>query len=102
MEKLGEPAIGAFALHAWDQPTDGDVGWDGEHRMDMIQGDMTLQDIDPRLLTCFTDDRSHPFCHITTPYFVAILGDPDGMEVDGKGRMGAMVIVTPAPQSTLR
>jgi hypothetical protein len=31
---------------------------------------------------------------------VAIFGDPDEMEVDGKRRMGAMAIVTHALQST--
>ena len=32
--------------------------------------------------------------------FMAVLGDPDDMEGDGKRRMGAMAIVTHVPQST--
>jgi hypothetical protein len=31
---------------------------------------------------------------------VAILGDPDDMQMDGKGRMGTMAVVTHATEST--
>jgi hypothetical protein len=51
LRKLGEQAIGTFALYVLDQPTDSDVRWDGDHDMDMIGGDRPLEDIDVRLLT---------------------------------------------------
>ena len=68
--------------------------------MDMIWRDVPLQDIDAGLLALFTDNGTYSFCNLTAQHFVAILGDPDDMEVDGKRRMGAMAIVTHAPQST--
>ena len=68
--------------------------------MDMVGCDVPLEDIDAGLLALFTDDGTDPFCDLTAPYLVAICGDPDDMEGEGKGRMGAMAIVTHAPQST--
>ena len=100
LRKLSEQAIGTFALHPLDQSTDGDVRWDGEHDMDMIWGDMSLADIDARLLTCLPDNGMHPLGHFTIQHLVAILSDSDNMEVDRTRGMGAMTIVTHAPQST--
>jgi len=100
VEKLTEQAIGAFALHPLDQATDGDVRWDGDPHMDLSRGDMPLQDIDARLLTCFVDNGPHPFRHLTTPHFVAILRDPDDMQVERAGRMGARAIGTQAPEAS--
>ena len=100
MRKLRQQTIGAFAFHPLDQATDRDVGRDGDHHMDMICRDMSLQHIDARLLTRFADNGADPFCDLTAQHLVAILGDPDDMEVNGKRRMGAMAIVTHVPQST--
>ena len=98
--KLREEPIGTFALHPLDQATDRDVRRNRDHDMDMIRGDMPLQDIDTRLLALFTDNGPDPFGHLTAQDLVTVLGDPDDMEVDGKRRMGAMAIVTHTPQST--
>jgi hypothetical protein len=98
--KLCEETIGTFALHPLDQATDRDVRRDRDHDMDMIRGDMPLQDIDTRFLALFTDDGPDPFGHLIAQDLVTVLGDPDDMEVDGKCRMGAMAIVTHTPQST--
>ena len=68
--------------------------------MDMIRRDMPLQNIDARLPTFFPYNRPHPLCDLTAQDLVTICGDPHDMEVDGKRRMGAMAIVTHAPQST--
>ena len=68
--------------------------------MDMVRRDVPLEDIDAGFLAFFTDDGTNPFCHLTTQHFMAVLGNPDDMEVDGKRRMGAMAIVTHALQST--
>jgi len=57
-------------------------------------------DVDAGLLALFPDDGPHPFGDLTAQHLVAILGDPDDMEVDRKRCMGAMAIVTHAPQST--
>ena len=100
MRELGEQAIGAFAFHALDEPTDGDVRRDGDHHMDMVGGDVTLEDIDVGLLALFPDNGTHPFCDFPAQHLMAVLGDPDDMEVDGKRRMGAVAIVTHVPQST--
>ena len=35
----------------------------------MIRRDMSLQDIDPRFLTCFADKSADPFCTLTTQCF---------------------------------
>ena len=100
MGKFGQQTIGAFAFHPLDQATDRDVRGDRDHHMDMVWRDVPLEDIDAGLLTLFTDDGTNPFCDLTAQHLVAILGDPDNMEVDGKRRMGAMAIVTHVPQST--
>jgi len=100
MRKFGQQPIGAFALHPLDQATDRNVRWDRDHHMDMVRRDVPLEDIDAGLLALFTDDGTDPFCDLTAQHLVAILGDPDDMEVDGKRRMGAMAIVTHVPQST--
>ena len=100
VRELGEQAIGTFAFHPLDEATDGDMRRDGDHDMDMIRRDMPLQDIDARLPTFFPYNRPHPLCDLTAQDLVAIFGDPHDMEVDGKRRMGAMAIVTHAPQST--
>src|SRR6266436_4668313 len=55
--------------------------------------------VHPRLLTCLTDDGTDPFGHVTPQHFVAIRGDPDDGQVDRKGCVGTMAIVTHAPQS---
>ena len=68
--------------------------------MDMVGRDVPLEEIDASLLALFTDDGPNPFGHLTAQHFMAVLGDPDDMEVDGKRRMGAMAIVTHALQST--
>ena len=68
--------------------------------MDMVRRDVPLEDIDAGLLALFTDDGSDPFCDLAAQHLVAIFGDPDEMEVDGKRRMGAMARVTHALQST--
>ncbi len=100
VRELAEQALGAFPLHPLDQTTDGDVGRDRDHHMDMIRGDMPLQDIDARLLAFFADKRANPFRHLATQHFVAILGDPDDREMDRQRRVGAMAIVTHAPKSS--
>src|SRR5262249_40162031 len=96
--KLGEQALGTCALHALDQATDRDVRRDGDHHMPMIRRDMPLQDIDASFLTLFTDESAHPFCHLATQDFVAILGDPDDVQVDREGRRRTTAIVTHAPE----
>src|SRR5919197_344585 len=68
--------------------------------MDMIYRDMSLQKIDARLLTRFAGNGADPFCDLATQRLVAILGDPDNMQVHGKDGVGTMTIVTHAPQST--
>ena len=68
--------------------------------MDMIRRDVPLEDIDAGLLALFTDNGTDPFCDLPAQHFMAVLGNPDDMEVDGKRRMGAMAIVTHALQST--
>ena len=68
--------------------------------MDMIWGDIPLQDIDVGFLALFPDDGSDPFCDLTTQHLMAILGDPDDVEMDGKGGVGTMAIVTLAREST--
>src|SRR2546427_3247051 len=100
MRKFAQQTIGAFAFHSLDQATDRDVRGDRDHHMDMVWRDVPLEDIDAGLLTLFTDDGTNPFWHYTSLHLLAILGDPDNMEVDGKRRMGAMAIVTHVPQST--
>ena len=100
MGKLREQTIGAFTFHPLDQPTDGDVWRDRDQDMPMIWGDMPLEDIDTRLLTFFPDDRTHSFRHFTTQYLVAVLGDPDDMQVNREGRVRAMAVVTHARESS--
>ena len=100
MRKFGQQPIGAFAFHPLDQATDRDVRGDRDHHMDMVWRDVPLEDIDAGLLALFTDDGPNPFGHLTAQHFIAVLGNPDDMEMDGKGRMGAMAIVTHVPQST--
>jgi hypothetical protein len=73
---------------------------DQDHDIDMIWGNMALQDIDVHLLTFLPDNGTHPFYHLIMQYLVAILGDPDDMEVDRKRLMGAMAIVTHVLWST--
>jgi hypothetical protein len=68
--------------------------------MDMVWCTVPLENIDASLLALFPDNGSDPFGHLTAPHFMAVLGDPDDMEVDGKRCMGAMAIITHAPQST--
>jgi hypothetical protein len=65
---------------------EGDMRWDGHHGVD--------------LLAFLVDDSAAPFCNFTAQHLMAILGDPADREVDGKGRMGAMAIITHTPQST--
>jgi hypothetical protein len=62
----------------------------------MIRGDVPLENIDAGLLALFTDDGTDPFRNLTAQHFMAVLGNPDDMEMDGKCRMGAMAIVTHA------
>ena len=94
LRKLREQAIGTLALHPLDQATDGDLRWDGDHDMDMIRGDMALQDIDSSLLALFPDDGTDPLRDLTAQRFVAILGDPDNMQMNAEGRVRPMAIVT--------
>jgi len=100
VRKLGEQAIGAFPWHPLDQATDGDVGRDRHHDMDMVRRDMALEHVHPGLLACLADDGTDPFGDLAAPHLMAILGDPDDREMDGKGGVGAMAIVTYAPKST--
>jgi hypothetical protein len=97
--ELGEQTRGAFAFHPLDQATDRDVRWDGDHHMDMVRRDVPLQDIDAGLLALFPDDGPDPFGHLTAQHLMAILGDPDDVEMDGKGGVGTMAIVTHARES---
>ena len=100
MRKFGQQTLGAFALHPLDEATDRHVWWDRDHHMDMVRRDVPLEDIDAGLLALFTDDGPDPFGHLTAQHFMAVLGNPDDMEMDRKCRMGAMAIVTHALQST--
>ncbi len=100
MRKFGQQTIGAFAFHPLDEATDRDVRWDRDPHMDMVWRDVPVEDIDAGFLALFTDDGTDPFCDLIAQHLVAILGDLDDMEVDGKRRMGAMAIVTHVPQST--
>jgi hypothetical protein len=98
--ELGQEPRGAFALPLLDQAADRDLRRDRDHDMDVIRRNMPLQDIDSKLATVFPDNRPDTFGHFAASGLVAIFGDPDDMEVDRKGRMRAMAIVTHAPQST--
>lgn len=87
-------------MQALDQTADRDVRRERDQHMDMSRGDMALQNIDARLLALFPADGADSFCHLTTQHFMAILGDPDDLEVNRKDRMGTTAILTHAPQST--
>src|SRR5919202_488601 len=82
VRKFGEETIGAFAFHPLDQATDGDVWRDRHHDMDMVRRDMVLENVHSGLLTFLTDDGTDPFGHVAPQHFVAILGDPDAVQVD--------------------
>ena len=82
VRKCGEETIGAFAFHPLDQATDGDVWRDRHHDMDMVRRDMALENVHSGLLTFLTDDGTDPFGHVAPQHFVAILGDPDDVQVD--------------------
>jgi hypothetical protein len=100
MRKFGQQTLGAFALHPLDEATDRHVWWDRDHHMDRVRRDVPLEDSDAGLLALFTDNGTDPFCNLTAPSFMAVLGNPDDMEVEGKRRMGAMALVPHALQST--
>jgi hypothetical protein len=59
---------------------------------------LPLQEIDASFLALFTDASAPPFCHLATPHFVAILGDPDDVQVDREGRRRTTAIVTHVPE----
>jgi len=77
--KFGQQPIGAFALHPLDQAADRNMRRDGDHHMDMVWGNVPLEDIDAGLLTLFPDDGSDSLCNLTAQHLVAIFGDPDDM-----------------------
>jgi hypothetical protein len=68
--------------------------------MDVIGSDMPLQNIDTKLAALLPHNRPDPFRDFATQGLVAILGDPDNVQMDRKGGMGAMAIVTHTPEST--
>jgi hypothetical protein len=54
---------------------------ESDHDMHMVRRDMSLQDIAPRLLTLYAPNDADPFCDLTAQYLMAILSDPDNIEV---------------------
>ena len=68
--------------------------------MDMIRGDMALQNIDTGFLTLFPDDGMDSCCHLAAQRPMAILGNPGNMQMNRKDGVGTMAIVTHVPQST--
>ncbi len=59
----------------------------------MIGRNVPLQDVHPLPATFFTHHLPNPFRYRTPQHFMAVLGDPHDMEVDGEDRMRAMAIV---------
>jgi hypothetical protein len=100
VREFRQQALGACAFHGRDQPAEGDLGWERDHDMDMIRRDMAWQDIDPKAATLLPHHRPDAFRYFAAQGLVTVLGDPDDMEVDRKGGMGAMAVVTHAPEST--
>jgi hypothetical protein len=73
--KCGQQTRGALALQARDEAPDRALRWDGDPHMPMIRRARPWEDIAPRLPTCLPDNGTHPFCHLTTQHFMAVLGD---------------------------
>jgi hypothetical protein len=94
--KCGEQTRGTFALHPLDEATDLDMRGERAHPMAMLWRAMPVEDIAPRLLTCFADTSAAPFRHLATQPFVALLGDPD------IGRWIANVVWEPWRESHMR
>jgi hypothetical protein len=59
--KCGEQTRGTFALHPLDEATDLDMRGERAHPMAMLWRAMPVEDIAPRLLTCFADTSAAPF-----------------------------------------
>ena len=83
-----------------EQATAGAVRRARAHHLDLVWGAVPWEAIDAGLLARCTDAGTAPCCDLTAQHLLAVLGDPDAMPVDGKGRLGAMAIGTPVPQST--
>ena len=61
--------------------------------MNMIGRNVPLQDIHPLPAAFFAHHLPNPFRYRTPQHFMAVLGDPYHMEMDGKNGMRAMAII---------
>jgi hypothetical protein len=68
----------------------------------MISRNMPLQNVDLGFLAFFAHRSTHPLGHFALQYLVAILGDPDNVQMDRKNSVGTMPILTHAPKLSER
>ena len=61
--------------------------------MNMIGRNVPLQDVHPLPAAFFAHHIPNPFRYRTPQHFMAVLGDPHHMEMDGKDGMRAMAII---------
>lgn len=85
--KLPQQEIGTLPLELLDEPTDRDLGWNRQQHVNMIRGNVPLQDVHPLPAAFLAHHIPHPFRHRTPQHFVTVFGDPHDMQVDREDRV---------------
>ena len=91
--KLSQQDIGTFPLEGLDQPTDRHLGRDRQQHRHMIRRNVPLPDVYPLPAAFLANHLPNPFRHRTAQHFVAVLRDPDHVQMDGEYGMGAVTII---------
>jgi hypothetical protein len=95
-----EQFVRTFPFQALRQPTDRQLWRDRHKQMNMILGYMPFQNFHTLMATNIPDHFPRSIDYIPHKDWLAILGYPHQMQMNGKNTMGTMPIFVHAPKLT--
>jgi len=97
MRELVQQFVRTLPLEHLHEATDGDSRRHADEEMDMVFRDVSFHDRDFVRAADFAEQFSDPQPDFTAHHWLAILRDPDQVQVDAKDRMCAVPIIRHAP-----
>ena len=100
MRELVEQDVRATTLDALHQLANFDLRWNRHHQMNVIPGNMPLQNADVQLIADTPGDFSNPVPYGAREHRLPVLRNPHNVQVDSKDGVRAFSVISHGPLLT--
>jgi len=101
VRELTHQLVRTLPFQHLQQPTNRDLRWNRDEQMHVIFRDVPLDDRDFLITANFADQFPQPRAHFPGHDWLAVLGDPNQVQVNLEGRVRAAPVILHAAESSM-